>query len=57
MPREIISLQVGQCGNQVGSEFWKKVRVRARDTAGAVRMRALRLRSLAAAAGGASQRS
>jgi hypothetical protein len=26
MPREIISLQVGQCGNQVGSEFWRKVR-------------------------------
>ncbi|KIY94414.1 Tubulin gamma chain [Monoraphidium neglectum] len=24
MPREIISLQVGQCGNQVGSEFWRK---------------------------------
>lgn len=26
MPREIISLQVGQCGNQVGAEFWRKVR-------------------------------
>ena len=25
MPREIITLQVGQCGNQIGSEFWKKV--------------------------------
>lgn len=25
MPREIISIQVGQCGNQVGSEFWRKV--------------------------------
>lgn len=25
MPREIINIQVGQCGNQVGSEFWKKV--------------------------------
>lgn len=25
MPREIISLQVGQCGNQVGSEFWRKL--------------------------------
>ena len=25
MPREIICLQVGQCGNQVGSEFWKKL--------------------------------
>lgn len=23
MPREIITLQVGQCGNQIGSEFWK----------------------------------
>ena len=23
MPREIICLQVGQCGNQVGSEFWR----------------------------------
>ncbi|TPX35140.1 hypothetical protein SmJEL517_g02387 [Synchytrium microbalum] len=22
MPREIISLQVGQCGNQIGQEFW-----------------------------------
>ncbi|KAJ1674206.1 gamma-tubulin [Spiromyces aspiralis] len=22
MPREIITLQVGQCGNQIGSEFW-----------------------------------
>ena len=26
MPREIITLQVGQCGNQIGSEFWKTVR-------------------------------
>lgn len=25
MPREIITLQVGQCGNQVGSEFWKQI--------------------------------
>ena len=25
MPREIITLQVGQCGNQVGSEFWKRL--------------------------------
>ncbi|GMH38970.1 hypothetical protein BSKO_06868 [Bryopsis sp. KO-2023] len=25
MPREIICLQVGQCGNQVGTEFWKKL--------------------------------
>lgn len=25
MPREIISIQVGQCGNQVGSEFWRKL--------------------------------
>ena len=23
MPREIITLQVGQCGNQIGNEFWK----------------------------------
>ena len=23
MPREVICLQVGQCGNQVGSEFWR----------------------------------
>ena len=26
MPREIITLQVGQCGNQVGTEFWKQAR-------------------------------
>ncbi|KAJ9108656.1 gamma-tubulin [Naganishia adeliensis] len=25
MPREIISLQAGQAGNQIGSEFWKKL--------------------------------
>ena len=25
MPREIISIQVGQCGNQVGYEFWKQL--------------------------------
>ena len=25
MPREIISIQVGQCGNQIGTEFWKKL--------------------------------
>lgn len=25
MPREIISIQVGQCGNQIGAEFWKKL--------------------------------
>jgi len=25
MPREIITLQVGQCGNQVGTEFWKRL--------------------------------
>src|SRR5689334_15745142 len=23
MPREIITLQIGQCGNQIGAEFWK----------------------------------
>ena len=27
MPREIISLQVGQAGNQIGAEFWKTVRI------------------------------
>jgi len=26
MPREIITLQVGQCGNQIGSEFWRQAR-------------------------------
>jgi len=25
MPREIVTLQVGQCGNQIGSEFWKRL--------------------------------
>jgi tubulin gamma len=25
MPREIITLQVGQCGNQIGQEFWKQL--------------------------------
>jgi tubulin gamma len=25
MPREIITLQIGQCGNQIGSEFWKRL--------------------------------
>ena len=25
MPREIITLQLGQCGNQVGMEFWKQI--------------------------------
>ena len=25
MPREMITLQLGQCGNQIGFEFWKKV--------------------------------
>lgn len=25
MPREIITLQCGQCGNQVGTEFWKRL--------------------------------
>lgn len=25
MPREIITLQVGQCGNQIGDEFWKQL--------------------------------
>eukprot|EP00920_Eleutheroschizon_duboscqi_P023529 GHVT01058643.1.p1 GENE.GHVT01058643.1~~GHVT01058643.1.p1 ORF type:complete len:399 (+),score=87.49 GHVT01058643.1:503-1699(+) len=25
MPREVITLQVGQCGNQIGFEFWKQL--------------------------------
>ena len=25
MPREIITVQVGQCGNQIGTEFWKQL--------------------------------
>ena len=25
MPREIITIQIGQCGNQVGMEFWKRL--------------------------------
>ena len=25
MPREIVTLQVGQCGNQIGFEFWKQL--------------------------------
>ncbi|RKP10792.1 tubulin gamma chain [Thamnocephalis sphaerospora] len=25
MPREIITLQAGQCGNQIGMEFWKQL--------------------------------
>ncbi|KAK8813766.1 tubulin gamma chain [Blastocystis sp. ATCC 50177/Nand II] len=25
MPREIVTVQVGQCGNQIGFEFWKKL--------------------------------
>lgn len=25
MPRAILTVQVGQCGNQVGSEFWKRL--------------------------------
>jgi len=25
MPREIITVQVGQCGNQIGNEFWKQL--------------------------------
>jgi tubulin epsilon len=23
MPRELITIQVGQCGNQIGSRFWE----------------------------------
>jgi len=25
MPREIVTLQVGQCGNQIGAEFWNRL--------------------------------
>ena len=25
MPREIITIQTGQCGNQIGMEFWKQI--------------------------------
>ena len=25
MPREVITVQVGQCGNQIGGEFWKQL--------------------------------
>eukprot|EP01026_Neomeris_dumetosa_P078539 TRINITY_DN85015_c0_g1_i7.p1 TRINITY_DN85015_c0_g1~~TRINITY_DN85015_c0_g1_i7.p1 ORF type:complete len:352 (+),score=9.82 TRINITY_DN85015_c0_g1_i7:372-1427(+) len=25
MPKEIITIQVGQCGNQIAAEFWKKI--------------------------------
>ena len=25
MPREIVNLQVGQCRNQIGTEFWKQL--------------------------------
>ncbi|OEH80613.1 tubulin gamma chain [Cyclospora cayetanensis] len=25
MPRELITIQVGQCGNQIGMEFWKQL--------------------------------
>ncbi len=25
MPREIVTLQVGQCGNQIGMEFWRRL--------------------------------
>ncbi|KAK8826601.1 hypothetical protein WA538_006060 [Blastocystis sp. DL] len=25
MPREIVTVQVGQCGNQIGFEFWKRL--------------------------------
>ena len=25
MPREIITIQVGQCGNQIGQEFWRQL--------------------------------
>ena len=32
MPREIITLQVGQCGNQIGSSFWERVRTQRKHT-------------------------
>ncbi|GIQ91289.1 gamma tubulin, partial [Kipferlia bialata] len=25
MPREIVTLQAGQCGNQIGTEFWRRL--------------------------------
>lgn len=25
MPRELVTLQIGQCGNQIGMEFWKQL--------------------------------
>jgi len=25
MPREILTMSVGQCGNQIGSEFWRRL--------------------------------
>uniref|UniRef100_A0A6B2L3W9 Tubulin gamma chain n=1 Tax=Arcella intermedia TaxID=1963864 RepID=A0A6B2L3W9_9EUKA len=25
MPKEIVTLQVGQCGNQIGCEYWKRI--------------------------------
>ena len=25
MPKEIITVQCGQCGNQIGGEFWSKL--------------------------------
>eukprot|EP00918_Siedleckia_nematoides_P086062 GHVU01189509.1.p1 GENE.GHVU01189509.1~~GHVU01189509.1.p1 ORF type:complete len:134 (+),score=19.20 GHVU01189509.1:28-429(+) len=37
MPREIVTLQVGQCGNQIGMEFWKQLcREHAIDASGTV---------------------
>jgi len=27
MPKEFITIQIGQCGNQIGTEFWKKLRI------------------------------
>ncbi len=26
MPREIVQLQVGGCGNNIGTSFWKRIR-------------------------------
>ena len=25
MPRELITIQTGQCGNQIGSQFWEQL--------------------------------
>ena len=25
MPREVVHIQVGQCGNQIGTKFWETI--------------------------------